>query len=112
MTPLFHLGQLPSAQKQVVHLTRRTLATKSGGRRLAAAELLQLLDPRPGRGALAPVQRDERLELGTGELGHVGTDRWLRERWTLHAFHREPASYQNDVWTLLTGQVLSRAHCA
>ncbi len=109
MTPSTQDGRLTSAGKQLVHQTRRALAPEGSGRRLAMAELMQLLDPRPGRGVLSPIERDERLEFGTGELGHVGDNRRLRKGWTLHASHRGRTSCQNDVWTLLAGRVLRRA---
>ena len=109
MTPSTQDGRLTSAEKQLVHQTRRSLAPEGRGRRLAATQLLQSLDPCPGRGVLSPIQRDERLEFGTGELGHVGDNRRLRKGLTLHASHRGPASCQNDVWTLLAGRVLQRA---
>ena len=105
-------GQRTSAEQQDVHQARRALTPEPRRWRLAATQLLQLLDPRPGRGALAPIQRDERFELGAGELGHVGADRRLRNGWTLHASHRGLASCQNDVCTLLAKHSLRRAHCS
>jgi hypothetical protein len=69
-------------------------------RRRCAANALQLLDPRPRRRPLALAMGDERLELGAGELGHVGADRLAREGRTFHRSNVLPASCPKRVSTL------------
>ena len=69
-------------------------------RRRCAANALQLLDPRPRRRSLSLSLRDERLELGAGELGRVGADRLAREGWTFHHSNLLPAACQKSVSTL------------
>ena len=73
---------------------------RASDRRRCAANALQLLDPRPRRRSLSPAMGDERLELGPGELGHVGADRLAREGWTFHHSNVLPAACQKSVSTL------------
>lgn len=56
-------------------------------RRLAPADLLQLLDPRPGGRTLSLARGDEGLQFDTGELRPVGADRMPGKRGTLHAVY-------------------------
>ena len=68
-------------------------------RRRCAANALQLLDSRPRRGSLSLAVGDERLELGAGELGHVGANRLARNGWPFHRSNVLPASRPKRVST-------------
>ena len=67
--------------------TLRPLEPSGGRRRLAPADLLQLLDPRPSRRTLSLARGDEGLQLDAGELGQVGAGRLPGKRGTLHAVY-------------------------
>jgi hypothetical protein len=73
---------------------------RASDRHRCAANALQFLDPRPRRRPLALALGDERLELGAGELGHVGADRLSGEGWTFHYSNVLPAACQKSVSTL------------
>jgi hypothetical protein len=68
--------------------------------RLPSANLLELLDARPGARPLTPVRGDEGVKLGAGKLGHVGADRLPDKRGTLHDSNLAPASCRKRVRTL------------
>ena len=78
---------------------------RASDRRRCAANALQLLDPHPRRRPLALAMGDERLELGAGELGHVGADRLAREGWTFHPSNVLPAACQKSVSTLSSSRI-------